>query len=72
MNGPILVRIIGLTTAIFVFATGILIVVGTLVPDFVPEKYQVFLGATLCVYGIYRTIMILIDVRKSRKVDGEA
>lgn len=71
MNGQLLARIIGLTTAIFVFVTGILIVAGTLVPDFVPVKYQIFLGATLSVYGIYRTIMIWVGVRKSRRAHDE-
>jgi len=67
VNPQLLFYIVSLVTASLILVLGIVILVGLLLPEYVPVNYRVTLGIIMIVYGIYRTIMAVLKIKKVRQ-----
>ena len=47
-------RILGYSTATVVSLTGIAVIVGLILPSYIPDNLRVVVGVVLMLYGIYR------------------
>ena len=63
MNGDLLFKILGFTTATLVILAGIGILVGFLLPASLSENYRLLLGVIMIVYGIVRASTLWIKKR---------
>lgn len=67
MNGQIIVRIVGYITASAVLIVGIGILIGGLLPAYIPSNYRIIAGAMMVLYGIYRITMIRLKRRNDKR-----
>lgn len=67
MVAQIILHIVGLMTAGLILVVGIVILVGALIPAYVPSNYRTILGVVMVLYGTYRILMILIRQRSKRR-----
>jgi hypothetical protein len=58
MSNQTFVTVVGLVTAAAVFATGIVIITGLLLPTSVPGGSRILVGCVMIGYGVYRSIML--------------
>ena len=71
MDGQGIIRLVGLSTAAIVFVTGVLIVSGVIVPEYVPSNFRIIAGVVLMLYGFYRSAMIWMKYRNGKRYDDE-
>ena len=71
MNGQFMIRIVGFITAGAVFLAGMAVLLGFLLPAYIPQNYRTIFGIVLIVYGIYRSIMLWIQGKRLKRYDEE-
>ena len=67
MIAQLILRIVGLMTAGLILVVGIVILIGVLIPAYIPSNYRTILGVVMVLYGTYRILMILIRQRSQRR-----
>ena len=70
MDAQMIIRTVGYLTGGIVLITGILILIGYIVPSYVPENFRIVAGAVLILYGLYRPVMIYIKSKHTREFDA--
>ena len=66
MTSQAFVTVVGLVTAAAVFATGIVILTGLLLPTSVPAGSRILVGCVMIGYGVYRSIMLWMNHRSEK------
>lgn len=51
-------RYFALALCVGAMAGGLLVIIGFLVPRYVPENYRIIMGAVIFLYGAYRFVVI--------------
>ena len=69
MNGQSVVTIVGLVTAGVVLLAGIAIIIGLVLPAYVPGNYRIIVGCVMIFYGLYRTTMLWIKHKSAKQID---
>jgi cytochrome c biogenesis protein CcdA len=67
MNAQLILRIVSFFTAGLILVVGIVILVGSLMPAYIPEQYRWIMGVVLVIYGTYRLFMIWMKARKEKR-----
>jgi cyanate permease len=62
----IVIRIFGYFVATASFFVGIAVIVGFILPAYIPEQFRIVVGVVMVLYGIYRTTMLLIKQRYAK------
>ncbi len=55
---PTVLRYLALALCVGAMAGGLLVIIGFLVPRYVPENYRIIMGAVIFLYGAYRFVVI--------------
>ncbi len=61
-------RIVSFITAAMILVVGIAILVGPLIPDYVPINYRIILGIVMVLYGGYRIAKVWLRQRNVRRL----
>ena len=67
MDGQTIVTTVGYVTAGIVLLAGIAIIVGLVLPAYVPDNYRIIVGIVLFIYGVYRSVMLWIKQKSQRE-----
>lgn len=71
MDAQHIVRVVGYLTSAIVLVAGILILIGYIVPSYVPGNFRIVAGIVLVIYGLYRPAMIYFRSKSARESDEE-
>ncbi len=69
MNGQAIVTLVGFVTAGVVLLAGISIIVGLVLPAYVPDNYRIIVGFVLIIYGLYRTAMLWMKYKNAKRLE---
>ena len=69
MNGQTIVTIVGFVTAVVVLLAGIAIIVGLVLPAYLPGNYRIIVGCVMIVYGLYRSATLWIKHRSAKQFE---
>jgi hypothetical protein len=53
-------RVFGFVVATASFLVGLAIILGWILPAYIPENFRIVVGIVMVLYGVYRTAMLLI------------
>ncbi|HEV8538191.1 MAG TPA: hypothetical protein VGR15_04620 [Bacteroidota bacterium] len=71
MNSQTIVVMVGFITAGAALLTGVAIIAGIVLPQFVPDDYRIVFGLLFVIYGVYRSTFLWIKQRKAKVTDEE-
>ena len=71
MDGQRIIRLVGYVTAVVVFVAGIAILLGLILPSYIPQNFRTIFGVLFLIYGIYRSFMIWMQSRRARRIREE-
>ncbi len=67
MNADMIFRVVSLITAGLIFLVGAAVLVGPIIPPYVPTDYRIIIGVVMVLYGAYRITMIWIKLRQAKE-----
>jgi hypothetical protein len=67
MQAQDFIRVIGYGTAAIVSVAGIAIMVGLILPSYIPDNFRVVVGIILVLYGIYRMASLWGKQRNAKR-----
>ena len=69
MDSRAIVRTVGYITGGTVLVVGCAILLGSIVPNYIPENFRILVGLVLVLYGLYRPLMIWTKQKNERRLE---